>query len=100
MNKELGKFLLSQSISSTFQQDYFKKMQKKNTTPNFIEANGLPVDIFSKLLDERIIFLSDEIDSEVCNIIKAQLLYLDSESNEDISNYIDSPGGSVYSGVG
>ena len=100
MNKELGKFLLSQSISSTFQQDYFKKMQKKNTTPNFIEANGLPVDIFSKLLDERIIFLSDEIDSEVCNIIKAQLLYLDSESNEDISIYIDSPGGSVYSGLG
>ena len=100
MNKELNKFLLSQSISSTFQLDYFKKIQRKNTTSHLIESNGLPIDIFSKLLDERIIFLSDEIDSDVCNIIKAQLLYLDSESDDDISIYIDSPGGSVYSGLG
>ncbi len=100
MQKDLNKFLLSQSISSSFQQDYFRKIQKKNTTSHLLESNGLPVDIFSKLLDERIIFLSDEIDSEVCNIIKAQLLYLDSENDEDISIYIDSPGGSVYSGMG
>lgn len=100
MNKDFNKFLLSQSISSTFQNDYFKKVQRRNTTSQFIESNGLPVDIFSKLLDDRIIFLSDEIDSDVCNIIKAQLLYLDSESDDDISIYIDSPGGSVYSGLG
>ena len=60
----------------------------------------MPVDIFSKLLDDRIIFLSDEVDSDICNIIKAQLMYLDMESDEDISIYIDSPGGSVYSGLG
>ena len=46
------------------------------------------------------IFLSTEIDSDVCNIIKAQLLYLESESDDDIKIYIDSPGGSVYSGLG
>lgn len=97
---DLNKFLKSKSISSTFQNDYFKKLQKKNTTSHLIESNGIPVDIFSKLLDERIIFLSDEIDSDVCNIIKAQLLYLDYENNDDISIYIDSPGGSVYSGMG
>jgi ATP-dependent Clp protease protease subunit len=97
---DFNKFLLSKSITSTFQNDYFKKLQRKNTTSHLIEPNGMPVDIFSKLLDDRIIFLSDEIDSEVCNIIKAQLLYLDYESNEDISIYIDSPGGSVYSGMG
>jgi hypothetical protein len=57
MNKELNKFLLSQSISSTFQLDYFNKIQRKNTTSHLIESNGLPIDIFSKLLDERIIFL-------------------------------------------
>jgi ATP-dependent Clp protease protease subunit len=100
MNKRFNKFLLSQSISSAFQNDYFKKIQKKNSTAHLLENNGLPVDIFSKLLDDRIIFLSEEIDSDVCNIIKAQLLYLDSESDDDISIYIDSPGGSVYSGMG
>jgi ATP-dependent Clp protease protease subunit len=100
MNKDFNKFLISQSISSTFQNDYFRKIQKNNSTSHLLESNGLPVDIFSKLLDERIIFLSEEIDSDVCNIIKAQLLYLDNESDDDVSIYIDSPGGSVYSGMG
>jgi ATP-dependent Clp protease protease subunit len=100
MNKDFNKFLLSQSITSSFQEDYFRKIQKKNSTAHLLESNGMPVDIFSKLLDDRIIFLSDEVDSDVCNIIKAQLLYLDMESDEDISLYLDTPGGSVYSGLG
>jgi len=89
-----------QSIGGTKFDDYFRKLNKKNMTTHLIESNGLSVDIFSKLLDDRVIFLSDEIDSDVCNIIKAQLLYLESESDEDIKIYIDSPGGSVYSGLG
>jgi ATP-dependent Clp protease protease subunit len=100
MNKDFNKYLLSQSITSSFQDDYFRKMQKKSSTANLLESNGMPVDIFSKLLDDRIIFLSDEVDSDICNVIKAQLMYLDMESDEDISIYIDSPGGSVYSGLG
>ncbi len=87
-------------VSSNTLDDYFRKMQKKNFTSHILENNGLPVDVFSKLIDERIIFLSTEIDADVCNIIKAQLLYLESESEEDIKIYIDSPGGSVYSGLG
>ncbi len=87
-------------VSGNTLDDYFRKMQKKNFTSHILEQNGLPVDVFSKLIDERIIFLSTEIDADVCNIIKAQLLYLESESNEDIKIYIDSPGGSVYSGLG
>lgn len=89
-----------QSIGGSRLDDYFRKLQKKNYTTHLIESNGLSVDIFSKLLDERVIFLSDEIDSDVCAIVKAQLLYLESESDEDIKIYIDSPGGSVYSGLG
>ena len=89
-----------ESVSGTKIDDYFRKLNKKNMTTHLIESNGLSVDIFSKLLDDRIIFLSDEIDSDICNIIKAQLLYLESESDEDIKIYIDSPGGSVYSGLG
>jgi len=100
MKNDLQKFLRSQSISSTFQDNYFKHLQRKNSTPMLLEGNGMPVDVFSKLLDDRIIFLSTEVDEYVTNIIKAQLLYLESESDEDISIYIDSPGGSVYTGLG
>jgi ATP-dependent Clp protease protease subunit len=96
---DLEKFLKSKNISSNLQSSYFKHISK-NLNSNTFDTSGLPIDIFSKLLDERIIFLSTEIDSDVCNIIKAQMLYLDSESNDDISIYIDSPGGSVYSGLG
>lgn len=100
MKNDLQKFLRSQSISSTFQDNYFKHLQRKNSTPMLLEDNGMSVDVFSKLLDDRIIFLSTEVDDYVCNIIKAQLLYLESESDEDISIYIDSGGGSIYSGLG
>ena len=101
MTKDFNKYLLSQSISSTSQDAYFKKLQKLNSTPLLLESNGMSVDIFSKLLEDRIIFLSTEIDDYVCNIIKAQLMYLESlDDDEDIQIYIDSPGGSVYSGLG
>lgn len=100
MVNNLNKFLLSQSISSTFQHQYFREIQKKNNTSLMLDSNGMSMDVFSKLLDDRIIFLSTEIDDYVCNIIKAQLLYLETESDDDISIYIDSPGGSVYSGLG
>ena len=75
MNNDFKKFINSKNVNSTFATDYFEKITKKNTA-NILGDNDLPIDVFSKLLDERIIFLSDEIDSEVCNSIKAQLLYL------------------------
>jgi ATP-dependent Clp protease, protease subunit len=57
-------------------------------------------DIFSRLLKERIIFLSSPIDDDVANLVVAQLLYLESEDpDKDISFYINSPGGSVYAGL-
>ena len=54
-------------------------------------------DIFSRLLKERIVFISGEIDDDLSNSVIAQLLYLDSINNEDISIYINSPGGSITS---
>lgn len=56
-------------------------------------------DIYSRLLQDRIIFLSGEINDNLSNIIISELLYLDSISNDDISIYINSPGGSVTSGL-
>jgi ATP-dependent Clp protease protease subunit len=90
-------------ISSTYIDDYFKKVQKQSNTLHIIDdaVDGMIVDVYSKLLDDRIIFLATEMDSEICNIIKAQLLYLENQDpNKDIKIYIDSPGGSVYSGLG
>ena len=56
-------------------------------------------DIFSRLLKERIIFIRGEIDDDLSNSVIAQLLYLDAINNEDISIYINSPGGSITSGM-
>ena len=57
-------------------------------------------DIYSRLLNQRIIFLGTPIDDQVANLVVAQLLHLESEEPEkDISLYINSPGGSVYSGL-
>lgn len=56
-------------------------------------------DIYSKLLKDRIVFLSGEIDDNLANTVVAELLYLDSLSHEDIYLYINSPGGSVSSGL-
>src|SRR5213596_1407370 len=57
-------------------------------------------DIYSRLLNERIIFLGTPIDDQVANLVVAQLLHLESEDPEkDISLYINSPGGSIYSGL-
>src|SRR5437016_11881650 len=57
-------------------------------------------DIYSRLLNERIVFLGTPIDDQVANLVVAQLLHLESEDPEkDISLYINSPGGSIYSGL-
>ena len=57
-------------------------------------------DIYSRLLNERIIFLGTEVDDQVANVIVAQLLHLESaDPDKDISLYINSPGGSIYAGL-
>jgi ATP-dependent Clp protease protease subunit len=57
-------------------------------------------DIYSRLLDERIVFVGSQVDDQVANIVNAQLLHLESEEpDKDISLYINSPGGDVYSGL-
>ncbi len=72
--------------------------------PTVIETSGRgerAFDIYSRLLRERIIFMGSEINSEVANLVVAQLLFLDSEDPEkDIYLYVNSPGGSVSAGMG
>jgi ATP-dependent Clp protease protease subunit len=73
-------------------------------TPYIIEERELNVasmDVFSRLMMERIIFMGTQIDDRVSNIIEAQLLYLESvNAEQSIQLYINSPGGSVYAGLG
>src|ERR671932_942638 len=72
--------------------------------PTVIEQSGRgerAFDIYSRLLRERIVFLGQQVDSELANLIVAQLLFLDAEDPEkDIYLYINSPGGSVTEGMG
>ncbi len=86
-------------ISSTYLNGYVK-----NLTPYIIEERQLNVaqmDVFSRLMMDRIIFLGTGIDDQVANIIQAQLLFLEStDPKKDIQIYLNSPGGSVYAGLG
>lgn len=72
--------------------------------PSILEERQLNVtqmDVFSRLMMDRIIFLGSEVNDYVANVIQAQLLYLDtSDPGKDINIYINSPGGSVYAGLG
>jgi ATP-dependent Clp protease protease subunit len=86
-------------ISSLYLDDYTKAM-----TPYIIEERQLNVaqmDVFSRLMMDRIIFLGTGIDDQIANIIQAQLLFLESvDAKKDIQIYLNSPGGGVYAGLG
>ncbi len=82
---------------------YYDKIVS-SMTPYIIEERQMNVasmDVFSRLMMDRIIFLGTGVDDYVANIIQAQLLFLESvDASKDISIYINSPGGSVYAGLG
>jgi len=84
--------------------DQYTKTITNYISPTIIEERQLNIatmDVFSRLMMDRIIFLGVPIDDYVANIIQAQLLFLSSvDNNKDISIYINSPGGSVYAGLG
>ena len=71
--------------------------------PNVVERTSRgerEMDLFSRLLNQRIVFLGQQVDDQIANLIVAQLLHLESEDpDKDISIYINSPGGSVYAGL-
>lgn len=98
--KDFYKFALSKGISSNCLDGYGKYAGYVN--PSIIEERELHItqmDVFSKLIQERQIFLGTDIDADVANIINAQLLYLDSVSDDDITILVNSPGGVCYDGL-
>ena len=93
-----------QGISSTYYDSILESMYPVSMTPNIIEErqlNAIAMDVFSRLMMDRIIFMGTGINDQVANIVQAQLLFLASaDSSKDIQIYINSPGGSVYAGLG
>lgn len=97
--KEFKKYAIkNQYISSLFYDQYVSSL-----TPYITEERKLNVaqmDVFSRLMMDRIIFIGTPIDEQVANIVQAQLLFLESVDSRDIRIYINSPGGMVYAGLG
>lgn len=93
-----------QGINSMYYDKILSSMYPMNMTPNIIEErqlNAIAMDVFSRLMMDRIIFLGTGINDQVANIVQAQLLFLESaDATKDIQIYINSPGGSVYAGLG
>jgi ATP-dependent Clp protease protease subunit len=88
-------------LTSKIPESIIKKKIQNNS--NFIIDNdkGFMLDIYTKLLNDRIVFLNDEIDTYTSELVKSQLLYLEQlDHKKDIKMYINSPGGSVYDGLG
>lgn len=102
--RDFGKFAASRFGISSMDMHRFTSVYNSYISPTIIEERQLNVasmDVFSRLMMDRIIFLGLPIDDYVANIIQAQLLYLDSsDPGKDIQIYINTPGGSVHAGLG
>ena len=98
LGKEFKKFAKSEGISS-LNLDRFEN----SMTPYILEEREMRVtqmDIFSRLMRDRILWVSGGVNQQMSDIVQAQLLFLDSVEKKDISLYINSPGGSVLCGLG
>jgi ATP-dependent Clp protease protease subunit len=105
LGKEFEKFAVKdQGINPNYYDKIMGTVVPTSLTPNIIEErqmNVLAMDVFSRLMMDRIIFMGTGVNDQVANIIQAQLLFLEStDASKDIQIYINSPGGSVYAGLG
>lgn len=102
--KEFRKYAIKHKGISSIAVDAYMESSIEGMTRTVIEErpmNFREIDVFSRLMADRIIFLGMPIDDYVANIIQAQLLFLDSmDARRDVQMYINSPGGSVYAGLG
>lgn len=104
IGKEFEKYAVKHKGINSNTLDSYLKHNVTNLTPNIIEERPMNVavmDVYSRLMMDRIIFLGYPINDEVANIVTAQLLFLEStDRTRDIQLYINSPGGAVYAGLG
>lgn len=96
--KDFKKFALSEGISSLSLDYHVNAM-----TPYILEEREMrmtQIDVFSRLMRDRIIWVAGVVNEQMCNVVQAQLMYLDSVEKKDITLHINSPGGSVLHGLG
>ena len=99
--KDFGLFAKDKGISG-MNLHYFNRQVEDSLTPYILEERQLNVtamDVFSRLMMERIIWVAGVVNDNMSTIVQAQLMFLDSIDNNDITMHIDSPGGSVKSGL-
>ena len=104
IGKEFEKYAIKHKGINSNTLDAYVKHNVTNLTPNIIEERPMNIavmDVYSRLMMDRIIFLGYPISDEVANIVTAQLLFLEStDRTRDIQMYINCPGGGVYAGLG
>jgi ATP-dependent Clp protease protease subunit len=104
MNNEFRKYATKHLGMNGLSLEKYANITSSYISPSILEERQLNVtqmDVFSRLMMDRIIFLGTQIDDYTANVIQAQLLFLDSsDPGKDISIYLNTPGGSVYAGLG
>ena len=101
--KDFKKYALSEGISSMNLHYFEKGLVENSMTPYILEEREMRVtqmDIFSRLMRDRILWVAGVVNTQMSTVVQAQLMYLDSVEKKDIKMHIDSPGGSVLSGLG
>lgn len=102
MMNEFQKYAMSEHGVSSLKLDYYGKQVESSMTPYILEEREMRVtqmDIFSRLMRDRILWVAGPVNDYMSTIVQAQLMFLDSVDNSDITMHVDSPGGSVKSGL-
>jgi ATP-dependent Clp protease protease subunit len=100
--KEFQKYAMSDHGIGSMKMHYYKKQIESSMTPYILEERELratQMDIFSRLMMDRLLWVAGPVDDNMSTIVQAQLMFLDSNDSRDITMHIDSPGGSVKSGL-
>lgn len=100
--KDFQKYAMSDHGISSINMHYYQKQIEDSMTPYILEERemrAVQLDIFSRLMRDRLLWVAGTVNDAMSTVVQAQLMYLDSVDNMDITMHIDSPGGSVKSGL-
>ena len=101
-NSEFKKYAMSDHGVSSMNLHYYQKQIESSMTPYILEERELratQMDIFSRLMMDRLLWVAGPVNDQMSTVVQAQLMFLDTTSTGDITMHIDSPGGSVKSGL-
>jgi ATP-dependent Clp protease protease subunit len=99
---DFGKYYVKHLGKSSSNLDYYSKQIESSMTPYILEEREMratQIDIFSRLMRDRLLWVAGEVNDNMSTIVQAQLMFLDNSDKSDITMHIDSPGGSVKSGL-